>query len=57
MRAADLHAVRVFAQSCERRELELVCVTPGDVGRHLDPLAVAALTHKVRSAHVRIALW
>lgn len=52
-RKAYLHAVRVFSRWCEQRGLELTRVTPADVGRHLDSLAVAPPTRKLHLAALR----
>ena len=46
-RKAYLHAVRMFSDWCGARNLELVRVTPADVGRYLDALPVALPTRKL----------
>jgi site-specific recombinase XerD len=48
-----LHALRLFSAWCEQRGLDLVRVTPADVGRFLDSLPVAIPTRKVHLAALR----
>ena len=52
-RKAYLHSVRMFSEWCQGRELDLVRVTPADVGRFLDSLAVALPTKKLHLAALR----
>jgi len=52
-RKAYLHVVRSFSEWCVSRRLELVRVTPADVGRYLDSLPVAAPTRKLHLAALR----
>ena len=52
-RKAYLHALRVFSAWCTTQEIDLVQVTPGQVGRYLDSLAVAVPTRKVHLSALR----
>lgn len=52
-RKAYLHSVRLFSDWCQGRGLELVRVTPADVGRFLDSLPVALPTKKLHLAALR----
>jgi integrase/recombinase XerD len=52
-RKAYLHALRRFAQWCELHGIDLVRVTPGQVGRYLDQLAVAVPTRKLHLSALR----
>ena len=46
-RKAYLHAVKRFSQWCTCRQLDLVRITPADVGRYLDSMTVSAPTRKL----------
>jgi site-specific recombinase XerD len=52
-RRAYLYAVRQFSAWCLERKLDLVQVTPADVGRHLDALPVGLPTRKLHLAALR----
>lgn len=52
-RKVYLRAVRVFGRWCENRGLDLVRVTPADVGRHLDELPLAPPTRKLHLSALR----
>ncbi len=52
-RKAYLHSFRLFSDWCVSGELELVSVTPADVGRFLDSLSVALPTKKLHLAALR----
>jgi site-specific recombinase XerD len=52
-RKAYLHAVRGFSTWCAQRGTELTRVTPADVGRHLDALAVSPPTRKLHLSALR----
>lgn len=52
-RKAYLHAFRVFSTWCAIQEIDLVQVTPGQVGRYLDSLAVAVPTRKLHLSGLR----
>ncbi len=52
-RKAYLHTIRLFSEWCVARGLELVRVTPADVGRFLDSLPVALPTRKLHLAALR----
>jgi integrase/recombinase XerD len=52
-RKAYLHALRAFSAWCMAQEIDLVQVTPGQVGRYLDSLAVAVPTRKLRLSALR----
>jgi site-specific recombinase XerD len=52
-RKVYLRAVRVLADWCQNRGLELNHVTPADVGRHLDELSVAPPTRKLHLSALR----
>jgi site-specific recombinase XerD len=52
-RKAYLHALRLFSEWCVSRGLELIRVTPADVGRYLDSLPLAPPTRKLHLAALR----
>lgn len=52
-RKAYLHTIGLFSDWCAARGLELVHVTPADVGRFLDSLPVALPTRKLHLAALR----
>lgn len=52
-RKAYLHTIRLFSDWCGARGLELVRVTPADVGRFLDLLPVTLPTRKLHLAALR----
>ena len=52
-RKAYLHALRVFSNWCEVKNIELVRVMPGHVGQFLDALPVSVPTRKVHLAALR----
>jgi site-specific recombinase XerD len=52
-RKAYLHSIRLFSDWCMTRELDLVRVTPADVGRFLDGLPVSLPTRKLHLAALR----
>ena len=52
-RRAYLHAVKQFSKWCAGRQLELVRITPADVGRYLDSMAVSTPTRKLHLAALR----
>jgi integrase/recombinase XerD len=52
-RKAYQHAVHQFSDWCQQHGLELVRVTPADVGRYLDSLSVSTPTRKLHLAGLR----
>ncbi len=52
-RKAYLHALRVFSKWCTNQGIDLVQVTPGQVGRYLDSLTVAVPTRKLHLSALR----
>jgi integrase/recombinase XerD len=52
-RKAYLHAVKQFSKWCAGRQLELVQITPADVGRYLDSMTVSTPTRKLHLAALR----
>ena len=52
-RKAYLHSIRRFSEWCVAGGLELIRVTPADVGRFLDSLSVALPTKKLHLAALR----
>lgn len=52
-RKAYLHTLRLFSTWCESLGLELIRVTPADVGRFLDSLPVASPTRKLHLSALR----
>ncbi len=52
-RKAYLHTIRLFSDWCAARDLELIRVTPADVGRFLDSLPVALPTRKLHLSALR----
>ena len=52
-RKAYLHAVKRFSEWCAGRQLDLVRITPADVGRYLDSLTVSTPTRKLHLAALR----
>jgi site-specific recombinase XerD len=52
-RKAYLHAVRGFLGWCEKRNVELVKITPGMVGHYLDELPVSTPSKKQHLAAIR----
>jgi integrase len=51
-RAAYLHAVKLFLVWCEEKKLELVRVTPKDVGQYMDGLRKKELSVATRKQHL-----
>ena len=52
-RKAYLHAVRRFSEWCAGRQLDLVRISPADVGRYLDSMTVSTPTRKLHLAALR----
>jgi integrase/recombinase XerD len=52
-RKSYLHAWRLFSAWCCQQNIQLVHVAPGQVGRYLDGLSVAAPTRKIHLAALR----
>ncbi len=52
-RKAYLHAVNRFSEWCAGRNLDLVRITPADVGRYLDSMTVSTPTRKLHLAALR----
>jgi len=52
-RKAYLHAVKRFSKWCDGRQLDLVRITPADVGRYLDSMTVSTPTRKLHLAALR----
>jgi integrase/recombinase XerD len=52
-RKAYLHAVRRFSEWCAGRQIDLVRITPADVGRYLDSMTVSTPTRKLHLAALR----
>jgi len=48
-----IHAVKKFLAWCEERNLQLICVTPGDVGAYFQELPLAVPTTKLHLAALR----
>ena len=52
-RKAYLHAVKRFSEWCAGRQIDLVRITPADVGRYLDSMTVSTPTRKLHLAALR----
>jgi site-specific recombinase XerD len=52
-RKAYLHAVKRFSDWCVERQIDLVRITPADVGRYLDSMTVSTPTRKLHLAALR----